>query len=143
MGHEVKTEVPPGPDNPLGALWLGLDRYECGIHGTNAPASVYHFQTHGCIRLHPEDIAALFPRVPQGTRVDIIYEPVLIARTAEGMIFLEVHPDIYRMGKDPHRVLEAAGIGPEIDWQRVDQVIGEREGLARDVSRPAPSATPQ
>ena len=49
-GHAVLTRVAPGPDNPLGAFWIGLDRPGFGIHGTNAPASIYRFQTHGCIR---------------------------------------------------------------------------------------------
>ena len=84
--QEVKTLVPPGPDNPLGQYWLGLSRFDCGIHGTNAPTSVYQFRTHGCIRLHPEDIAELYPQVAVGTMVEIIYEPVLMARTAEGTI---------------------------------------------------------
>jgi L,D-transpeptidase ErfK/SrfK len=139
-GQEVKTEVPPGPDNPLGEYWLGLDRFDCGIHGTNAPASVYQFRTHGCIRAQPEAIAALFPHVAVGTPVEIIYEPVLVARTADGAIFLEVHPDVYRMGTDPRRVVEAAaaapGVGARLDGKRAEQVIREREGLAREVTRP-------
>lgn len=143
MGQEVKAEVPPGPDNPLGEYWLGLDRLACGIHGTNAPASVYHFRTHGCIRVHPDDIAALFPLVPVGTPVEIIYEPVLMARTAERAVFLEVHPDVYRRGREPRGAVEAvaaaAGLGPALDWERIDQVIRDRDGVAREVTRrPAP-----
>jgi len=60
-GHELPPHVPPGPDNPLGAFWLGLDAGGVGIHGTNAPTSIYRFATHGCIRLHPDDIAWVVP----------------------------------------------------------------------------------
>ena len=70
-GEPVRTEVAPGPDNPLGKYWMGLTGSACGVHGTIAPASIYGFRTHGCIRLHPDDIADLFPRVVVGTPVRI------------------------------------------------------------------------
>ena len=61
--------VPPGPDNPLGkhALRLGLPGYL--IHGTNMPSGVGMRVTHGCIRMFPEDIEALYKTVPIGTPV--------------------------------------------------------------------------
>lgn len=144
-GQEVKTEVPPGPDNPLGEYWLGLDRFDCGLHGTNAPASVYQFRTHGCVRVQPEAMQELYPEVAVGTTVEIIYELVLLARTPDGAILLEVHPDVYRMGVDPRRVLEAAaaaaGLGPGVDWERAEQVIRERDGAVREVTgRPRPGS---
>jgi L,D-transpeptidase ErfK/SrfK len=95
-GERVRTKVPPGPDNPLGNYWLGLSMTCCGIHGTNAPQSIYTFQTHGCIRLSPENAAELFSRVSVGLPVEIVYEPVLMARDEDGIVFLEVHPDVYR-----------------------------------------------
>ena len=55
-GKDVLTRVPPGPDNPLGRHWIGLSIGGIGIHGTIAPSSVYHFRSHGCIRLHPDDV---------------------------------------------------------------------------------------
>lgn len=61
-GKKVLIRVPPGPDNPLGHYWLGLSLPNLGIHGTNAPSSIYTMTTHGCILLRPEDIAALFGR---------------------------------------------------------------------------------
>ena len=94
-GERVRTKVPPGPDNPLGRYWMGLSMTCCGIHGTNAPQSIYRFQTHGCIRMQPQDAADLFERIEVGTPVEIIYEPVLLARDGDGRIFLEVHPDVY------------------------------------------------
>ena len=45
----VKTCVPPGPDNPLGNHWLGLSIPRFGIHGTNDPTSIYHFNLYGCV----------------------------------------------------------------------------------------------
>jgi L,D-transpeptidase ErfK/SrfK len=62
-GKEVEEEIEPGPDNPLGKYWIGLSFPVIGIHGTNHPVSVYSYRTHGCVRLHPDDIEALFNAV--------------------------------------------------------------------------------
>jgi L,D-transpeptidase ErfK/SrfK len=84
--------VPPGPANPLGkhALRLGLASYL--IHGTNMPSGVGMRVTHGCIRMFPEDIEALFKTVPVGTTVNIVNQPVKIGWTADGRLYLEAHP---------------------------------------------------
>jgi L,D-transpeptidase ErfK/SrfK len=138
-GKVVLTEVPPGPDNPLGAHWLGLSIWGYGIHGTIAPSSVYHFRSHGCIRLHNDDIAELFERTEVGTTGVLVYQPVLMAVTGDGRILLEVHQDIYEKGIDPrHTVREMAdanGLDRALDWSRVDAVIAAQEGLAREVGR--------
>ncbi len=138
-GKIVEEEVPPGPDNPLGKHWLGLSLWGYGIHGTIAPASVYHFQSHGCIRLHPDDIAELFDQVRVGTRGRLVYQPVLLAVIGDGRILLEVHRDIYKKGIDPAQTVrdlaEANGLSEAIDWPRVDAVIAAQEGLAKEVGR--------
>ena len=74
-GHWLDAEVKPGPDNPLGkfALYLGL-RGGYLIHGTNKPWGIGMRVSHGCIRLYPEGIEELYPRVPVGTPVRIINE---------------------------------------------------------------------
>ncbi|HEY9146067.1 MAG TPA: L,D-transpeptidase family protein [Thiobacillus sp.] len=138
-GKIVEEEVPPGPDNPLGKHWLGLNLWGYGIHGTIAPASVYHFQSHGCIRLHPDDIAELFDQVRVGTPGRLIYQPVLLAVIEDGRILLEVHRDIYRKGIDPTQTVrdlaEANGLSQAIDWPKVDAVIAAQDGLAEEVGR--------
>ena len=143
-GKPVREKVPPGPDNPLGRHWMRISTSE-GIHGTNAPASIYKFQTHGCIRLVPEDIGRLFKEVPIGTAVKVVYEPVLLARLPDGQYYLEVHPDIYRKAGDPletvREMAEAAGAVSMIDWQEVRKAIREKRGLAENVTLP-PADTP-
>ena len=67
-GKVVKKTVPPGPNNPLGGYWMGLSFPSYGIHGTNAPLSIYDFQSRGCIRMHPDDAGALFRQVKVGQR---------------------------------------------------------------------------
>jgi L,D-transpeptidase ErfK/SrfK len=138
-GEEVRSEVPPGPDNPLGRYWLGLSLPGLGIHGTIAPESIYHFQSHGCIRLHPDDAAEMFATTNKGDPGTILYQPVLLYRAPDNKIYLEAHRDIYRQGIDANGLIKelaaTAHVDSYIDWNKVAQVIAAREGVARDVTR--------
>lgn len=49
IGHKLR--VPPGPNNPVGVAWIGLDRTGYGIHGTPSPEKVGRTESHGCFRL--------------------------------------------------------------------------------------------
>jgi L,D-transpeptidase ErfK/SrfK len=137
-GRSHPARVPPGPQNPLGAFWLGLSGGGIGIHGTNAPSSVYRFASHGCIRLHPDDIAWLFPRINVGDAVSLIYQPVLVASVGD-RVFLEVHPDVYQQNAPTlAQVRELAagrGLTGRIDWGTAARVVHLRDGVARDVTR--------
>ncbi len=137
-GKPVLTEVPPGPDNPLGRHWIGTSLPGIGLHGTNAPASVYGFRSHGCVRLHPDDIAALFARTRVGDSGRIVYRPLLLAQAADGRIWLEANPDAYRRGPGSiETVREMARLQSidesSIDWSRVERALERREGNAVDV----------
>ncbi len=46
-----KLRIPPGPNNPVGTVWIGLDRPGYGIHGTPQPEQVGRTESHGCFRL--------------------------------------------------------------------------------------------
>jgi L,D-transpeptidase ErfK/SrfK len=144
-GKPVLTHVKPGRDNPLGAFWIGLDRPGYGIHGTNAPASIYRFQTHGCIRLHPDDVASLFHAVTVGVAGEIVYEPVLLVQMRDGRIWLEAHGDVYRRVRDPLRLARELAsqdeLEGEIDWQAVRDTLRAKRGIPVDVTRS--SATPR
>jgi len=63
--------IPAGKDNPLGTRWLGLSQKGYGIHGTNAPKSIGHAASHGCIRLRNRDVEKLFTLVNVGDTVKI------------------------------------------------------------------------
>lgn len=63
--------IPTGKDNPLGTRWVGLSRKGYGIHGTNAPGSVGHAASHGCIRLRNRDMEKLFAMLRVGDSVVI------------------------------------------------------------------------
>ncbi len=54
-----KLVIPPGPNNPVGVAWVGLDRPGYGIHGTPVPEQVGRTESHGCFRLANWDALAL------------------------------------------------------------------------------------
>ncbi len=64
--------VPPGPENPLGTRWMGLNSPGIGIHGTPAPSSIGTAASHGCIRMRIPEVEDLFDRVFVGTPVEIV-----------------------------------------------------------------------
>jgi L,D-transpeptidase ErfK/SrfK len=137
-GKPVVTRVPPSPHNPLGDYWIGLSLPGIGIHGTNAPTSIYKLVTHGCIRMRPSDIREFFPNVDIGMRGRIIYQPVLVL-VEENAVFLEAHPDVYKKESDTFRtvldIARSAGFFDVLDLPLVKEVIQQRHGIARDVTR--------
>lgn len=145
-GRPMPAVVPPGPDNPLGdyALLLGISGYL--IHGTNKPLSIGMRVSHGCIRLYPEDIAALFNRVGRGTPVRIIDQPHKAA-VREGRLFVEVHPptdETDAESRDIEPVLEIIRnevesqpeiAAEDVDWERVSEVFQRADGMAYPVTQ--------
>lgn len=63
--------IEPGPQNPLGTRWIGLNQKGYGIHGTNMPKSIGKAASHGCIRMGREDLEELFAMVQVGDVVKI------------------------------------------------------------------------
>ncbi len=63
--------LPPGPRNPVGVLWIALDKKGIGIHGTASPDSIGHSVSHGCIRVANWDVVRLAERIKFGTPVSI------------------------------------------------------------------------
>lgn len=137
-GKPVITRMPPSPDNPLGTRWLGLSLPGIGIHGTNAPASIYQFASHGCIRMHPEDVERLFDEVEVGDTGVIIYQPVIMA-LIDGRVFIEVNPDPYRRATQPLRdareQADRGGFTDRVDWQQVEAAVRARAARPIDVTR--------
>ncbi|MCE1248175.1 MAG: L,D-transpeptidase family protein [Firmicutes bacterium] len=63
--------IPPGPGNPLGTRWIGLNANVVGIHGTSSPWSIGSAASHGCVRMYIPDVEELFELVDVGTPVSI------------------------------------------------------------------------
>jgi lipoprotein-anchoring transpeptidase ErfK/SrfK len=68
-----KLIIPPGPNNPVGVAWIGLDRPGYGIHGTPDPAKVGYTESHGCFRLANWDAQTLLKLVWVG--LPVVVEP--------------------------------------------------------------------
>ena len=68
-----KATLPPGPNSPVGVLWIGLDKEHYGIHGTAEPSTIGRTTSHGCVRLTNWDAVRLAGLVKPGTAV--IFEP--------------------------------------------------------------------
>lgn len=67
-GHVIH----PGPDNPLGMRWIGIwsdGKTQLGFHGTNEPELIGQAISHGCIRMHNQDVVDLFEQIEIGTPV--------------------------------------------------------------------------
>jgi L,D-transpeptidase ErfK/SrfK len=137
-GEEVETRVNPGPENPLGRYRIKLSIPDYAIHDTIAPASIYSFQTHGCIRLFPSNAEAFFAQAKVGMIGETIYQPVLLARLPDGRIFLEVERDVYKRTPDPLGVLRdialSFNLSHTIDWDRAGAVVQRHEGIAREIT---------
>jgi lipoprotein-anchoring transpeptidase ErfK/SrfK len=63
--------LPPGPNNPVGILWAGLNRPGVGIHGTPVPDTIGRAGSHGCIRLSNWDAATFHSLIGKDTPVTI------------------------------------------------------------------------
>ena len=67
-----KFILPPGPNNPVGTVWMGLNRAGYGIHGTPRPEEVGRTESHGCFRLANWNAELLLKLVHLGTRVVVV-----------------------------------------------------------------------
>jgi len=63
--------LPLGPRNPVGVMWIALNKKGIGIHGTNDPGSIGHAVSHGCIRLANWDVVRLATKIKPGDNVSI------------------------------------------------------------------------
>lgn len=149
---DLPALVPPGPDNPMGdfALYLGWKGY--AVHGTNKPYSIGRRDSHGCIRLYPDDIAWLYRAVAIGTPVTVVNQPAK-AGWSGGELYLEVHPtqqDVDALESEgvPRSPLAidaddlvakaAGGDVYRLDWYTIHLAETKRDGIPVQVTRPVP-----
>jgi lipoprotein-anchoring transpeptidase ErfK/SrfK len=66
----AKTVIPSGPNNPVGLVWIDIDKEHYGLHGTPEPGRVGHTTSHGCVRLTNWDAVRLAALVTKGTKVE-------------------------------------------------------------------------
>jgi|GEM_PF-73023 len=148
-GDPLPAVVPAGPDNPLGNYAMRLSMPGYLLHGTNKPDGVGMRVSHGCVRLYPEDIEALFKKTAVGTPVRIIDQPYL-AGWDQGTLYFEASAPLdeanHSAGKKRERaraVIEKAletapGDPPDIDWDRVDRLVQSPPGVPVPITVGAP-----
>jgi lipoprotein-anchoring transpeptidase ErfK/SrfK len=64
-----KATLQPGPNNPVGIVWIDLSKPHYGIHGTPEPSNIGHVESHGCVRLTNWDADRVAQWVKPGTKV--------------------------------------------------------------------------
>jgi L,D-transpeptidase ErfK/SrfK len=140
----VKTLVPPGDDNPLGKYALKTSLPGILIHSTIVPESIYTFSSHGCIRVLASNMEAIFNEVTINTRGEIIYQPVKLALSDNGLIYLEVHHDVYDRHENlkvlANRLIKKNNLELLVDWDKVHASLQRKAGVPEDITG---SATPK
>ncbi len=135
---ELPAKLPPGPENPLGGRWMTIGKTSYGIHGTHLRWSIGRETTHGCVRLYEDEVERLFDRIPEGTPIQIVYQPYKWGQEGDRLYF-EAHPDLY--GRMPDRlasalaVPRALGLLESLDLALVWQAIDEQRGAPVAVGR--------
>lgn len=147
---ELPSVVPAGPENPLGrhALYLGFPTYL--IHGTNKPYGVGRRVSRGCIRMYPDSVATLFDRVPVGTPVRIMNDPIKLG-WSDGDLYLEAHPDLEQLDEleaqyrfttkqppdiTPRIVAKAGEARRRLAWDVIEMELVNRRGVPVRITRP-------
>lgn len=144
-GEELPQVVPPGPDNPLGAYALRLGIAGYLIHGTDKQFGVGMRVTHGCMRLLPEHIEALFKLTPVGTTVRLMNQPIKLGWGADGL-YLEAHPPLEEDENAPEvlidqtlaQIRDKLALRPDltVDELAVATAIVDKSGIPVLITRP-------
>jgi L,D-transpeptidase ErfK/SrfK len=147
-GDPLPARVPAGPDNPLGAFAMNLGWPSYLIHGTNKPPGVGMRASHGCIRLYPEDIAALFPMIAIGTKVTVVNQPLLY-RWQGNSLYVQSYPPVVE-GEDesvaPPPVVfddrladqmwqQTKAHAGAVNWDLVKRVVTQTKGISVPVTQ--------
>ncbi len=127
------SRIANGKNNPLGTRWIGFHDDgggSYGMHGTNSPSSIGKFVSHGCVRMHNEDVEQLFELVRQGTPVVVTYDRTRLS-SENGEIYLEIFPDPYQLKKLTFAALEEEILSlyptARIDQSGLEEALGEAD----------------
>jgi len=140
--RKVVTVVLPSDGNPLGKYALKTSLSGILIHSTIHPESIYNFASHGCIRVNPNNMEEIFPEIPVHTKGEIVYQPVKLAFSDNGRVFIEVHGDIYKRYKRLDDVAKGLIIKnraeQKVDWDKVQALLRKKSGVPEDVTLDGP-----
>jgi hypothetical protein len=131
--HNGKT-IPPGPENPVGTRWMGLNKHGYGIHGTNEPKSIGKAASHGCIRMARVDLEEFYELVAEGDTVELVgernEETAQLFGSGENPAMPSAQPVLTAMTATPVGELLAAARSPRAD-------AGSAETVNQAASTPA------
>jgi len=137
-GKPVETIVPPGPENPLGRYAIKTSIPGILIHETIKPRSIFNYRSHGCIRVMPEHMEKFFPLVELDTPGELIYQPVKVALSDQGGIYMEVTRDPYKRIRDLRleamSAIEDLGLSEFVDWNKIERAVKEKNGIPMDIT---------
>lgn len=117
-GLPALTTVPPGPNNPLGPVFVrfGDPKLGLGIHGTNAPSSVPGVRSHGCVRMKSPDALRFARSVHTGADAAVIYQLASLNADEAGNLWLAAYRDPYNQ-----RNLDTGALRQSIDgWAQAN-----------------------
>lgn len=139
QGKQPVKEVPPGKDNPLGKYALKTSLSGIVIHSTNSPSSINTYASHGCIRVMPEHMEQLFPAVEPRTSGIIIYQPVKLAVSPNGRVFLEVNRDIYdrykgNLESEVRKLISRRRVEEKVDWNKIGALLKKMSGIPEEIT---------
>ncbi|MCW4150279.1 L,D-transpeptidase family protein [Halomonas sp. 18H] len=121
-GDPPPDVVPPGPDNPLGQHAILLDIPGYLIHGTNQPDGIGMRASRGCIRMHPDDIKAVFEQIPNGTQVNIIDEPIKIGWDGDELLYVQAFTSLNEQETSMSDLLSIVNIADELPEKRSSDI---------------------
>jgi len=142
-GDPLPAVVAAGADNPLGqsAMYLGWPSYL--IHGTNRPYGVGLRSSHGCIRLYNEDVDRLYEKIPVGTTVRVVNQPLVFGWhddalyvQADGVLEDDRRGDWSSTQKILQNSLrkELAARATEVNWDAVADIAHDSRGIPIPIS---------
>lgn len=131
-----RLTVPPGPNNPLGPVFvrMGDPKLGLGIHGTNAPASVPGIRSHGCVRMHNANALEFAKSVKSGADAAVIYQMASLNADEADHLWLAAYRDPYVQKNLDREALQSSieqwALGKQLTVQqaRVDAALKARSG---------------
>ena len=70
--HEPEANLNPGPNSPVGVVWVALSKRHFGVHGTSSPDSIGYASSHGCVRLTNWDAKEVAHRLRPGVKIEFL-----------------------------------------------------------------------
>ena len=145
-GEILPDVVPAGPDNPLGqfAMRLGV-KGSYLIHGTGQSKAdgIGMMVTHGCMRMYPEDVAQLFPKVSLGTQVNLVNQPIKLGWLGD-TLYIEVSQPLDETNLGYNQLLsQAMGLiqkktadrpGFVVNGEALKQALTKHDGIPMAIS---------